>query len=156
MKGVLLDTGVLLRERHVTDVKHAQAVRAIEGLVKAGWSVRVAPQCLQEYWAVATRPAEARGGLGLTPERAAMDIEQILSVHNLLTETPDLFDEWRNIVTRYRVSGRQVWDARLAAIMRLHGLRHLLTFNPQDFHRFDFLRAWLPESVDALMQEEPG
>jgi hypothetical protein len=88
MKAVLLDTGVLLRERHVTDVKHALAVRAIEGLVKAGWSVRVAPQCLQEYWAVATRPAEARGGLGLTPERAAMDIEQILSVHNLLTEPP--------------------------------------------------------------------
>jgi predicted nucleic acid-binding protein len=156
MRAVLLDTGVLLRARHVTDAKHAVAVSAIESLVKAGWGIYVAPQCLQEYWAVATRPAEARGGLGLSPERAAMDVERILSVHRLLKETVDLFDEWKDIVTRYGVSGRQVWDARLAAVMRLHGVRHLLTFNVEDFRRFDFLRAWLPESVDILVQEEAG
>ena len=156
MKAILLDTGVLLRERHVADAKHALVIGAIENLVRAGWTIHVAPQCLQEYWAVATRPAQARGGLGLSPERSAMDIERILSVHSLLNETPDLFDEWTEIVLRYMVSGGQVWDARLAAVMRLHGVRHLLTFNAQDFRRFDFVRAWLPESVDILVQDEPG
>ncbi|MGC8785741.1 MAG: type II toxin-antitoxin system VapC family toxin [Armatimonadota bacterium] len=152
MKAVLLDTGVLLRERHVGDIHHQTVVGAIEKLVGTGWSIYTAPQCLQEYWAVATRPPEARGGLGLSVERAAEDIEQIISAHDVLVETAELFQVWRRIVTDYRVLGRQVWDARIAAIMQLHGIKHLLTFNTQDFVRFDFIRAWSPEDVDGLLQ----
>ncbi|MCS6948987.1 MAG: PIN domain-containing protein, partial [bacterium] len=119
MKAVLLDTSVLLRERHTGDIYHQTVVDAIEKLVSAGWAVYVTPQCLQEYWAVATRPPEARGGLGLSLEKVAEDIERMLSAHEVLTETPELFETWRFIVRDHRVLGRQVWDARIAAIMRL-------------------------------------
>ncbi len=152
MKAVLLDTGILLRERHARDVYHQTVVGAIEKLVYMGWNVYTAPQCLQEYWAVATRPPEARGGLGLSVESAAKDVDNFISTHDVLSETPELFEIWRGVVRDYRVLGRQVWDARIAAIMQLHGIRHLLTFNTQDFVRFDFIRAWSPEDVDGLLQ----
>lgn len=154
MKAILLDTSVLLRELHVSDAYHPLVVQSLETLVGAGWMTFVAPQCLQEYWAVATRPQEARGGLGLSVERVAQDIVQILSAHELVAETPDLFHEWREVVARYHVLGRQVWDARIAAMMKLHGIPHLLTFNTQDFQRFDFMKAWSPEEVDKLRQVE--
>lgn len=154
MKAILLDTSVLLRELHFRDAHHSIVVEAVETLVGSGWVTSVAPQCLQEYWAVATRPPEARGGLGLSVERAAEDIEQVTSAHDVLVENAELFQVWRRIVTDYRVLGRQVWDARIAAIMQLHGIRHLLTFNTQDFRRFDFLKAWSPEEVDSLLRTE--
>ncbi|GIV19091.1 MAG: hypothetical protein KatS3mg023_0842 [Armatimonadota bacterium] len=154
MKAILLDTSVLLREIHVHDAYHQTVVYSVEKLVSTGWMTYVAPQCLQEYWAVATRPPEARGGLGLSVERAAEDIEQIISAHDVLVENAEIFQVWRRVVIDYRVLGRQVWDARIAAIMKLHGISHLLTFNTQDFRRFGFLKAWSPQDVEQLLENE--
>lgn len=153
MKAILLDTSVLLRERHAGDVHHAVVVKALESFALGGWTVYVTPQCSQEYWSVATRPSEARGGLGLSVERAAEDLRQILLAHDFLPEPPQLFEAWREVVSTYRVVGRQVWDARIAALLRLYGIGHLLTFNTADFQQFPFLRAWSPGEVERLLEQ---
>ena len=36
----------------------------------------------------------------------------------------------------YQVKGVNVHDARLVAVMLVHGLSHILTFNVNDFHRY--------------------
>lgn len=46
------------------------------------------------------------------------------------------FTLWFDIVIRYSVQGKQVHDARLVATMLTHEVRHLLTFNTQDFQRY--------------------
>ena len=63
------------------------------------------------------------------------------------TQCDAVYREWRKIVVKQRVTGVQVHDARLAAVMYVHGLRHILTFNAADFSRFDGLVAVHPESV---------
>jgi len=45
------------------------------------------------------------------------------------------------------VSGVQVHDARLAAAMRVHGVKRILTFNDRDFARYADMEAIHPRAV---------
>jgi predicted nucleic acid-binding protein len=49
--------------------------------------------------------------------------------------------------TESGVSGVQVYDARLAAVMHVHGINLILTLNVTDFSRFEGLIALHPESA---------
>lgn len=52
--------------------------------------------------------------------------------------------EWRRLVVENAVLGVQVHDARLVATMRVHGIRHILTFNGRDFTRYNGIEAIFP------------
>ncbi len=52
--------------------------------------------------------------------------------------------EWRKLLVAHGVSGVQVHDARLAAGMRVHGVRLILTFNDRDFARYLGIEAIHP------------
>jgi predicted nucleic acid-binding protein len=88
-----------------------------------------------EFWSVATRPSVANG-LGLTPEQTAKEINQIESLFPVLDDVPTLYRRWRHLVETCGVSGRQAFDARIAALMLSHHLFHILTFNTDDFRRY--------------------
>jgi predicted nucleic acid-binding protein len=51
------------------------------------------------------------------------------------------------MVVAYGVSGVQVHDARLAAAMRVHGMTHILTFNPADFQRYPGITVVHPANL---------
>jgi predicted nucleic acid-binding protein len=67
----------------------------------------------------------------------------------LLPDTPDIYPEWRRLVLAIGVSGRQVHDARLAAVMRAHGVTHILTFNASDFTRYPGITVVHPRELLA-------
>jgi predicted nucleic acid-binding protein len=50
-------------------------------------------------------------------------------------------------VTTHRVSGAQVHDARLAAVMTASGITRIVTFNVRDFSRFAEIEAVHPEQI---------
>ena len=103
-------------------------------------------QNIAEFWNTVTRPV-SRNGPGLAMEEAE---RQVLAVEFGMTLLPDgdaAYREWRKIVVKHRVTGVQFHDARLAAVICMHGVRHILTFNAADFSRFDGLVAVHPESV---------
>jgi predicted nucleic acid-binding protein len=62
-------------------------------------------------------------------------------------DTSAVYPEWRQLVVMVGVSGVQVHDARLAAVMRVHGLSHILTFNTTDFARYPGITALHPTAV---------
>lgn len=47
----------------------------------------------------------------------------------------------------YGVSGVQVHDPHLVAVMRIHEVKRILTFNTKDFARFDGIEALHPAAV---------
>jgi hypothetical protein len=47
-------------------------------------------------------------------------------------------------------SPAQVHDARLVAVMRVHGLTHVLTFNPTDFTRYPGITVVRPQDVPLV------
>ena len=110
----------------------------------------MAPQNLVEIWAVATRPADTRGGLGITTEKAAAELQRLKSLFFVLTETPAIYPVWETLVITHGVSGKQAHDARLVAAMKVHGLNSILTFNTGDFARYAGIEVVHPADVATL------
>lgn len=106
----------------------------------------VIAQNLIEFWAVATRPI-ANNGLGLTIARATQELTKFKALFAILPDTAEILPEWEQLVVKHQVLGKQVYDARLVAAMRVHNLTHLLTFNTADFKRFSFISAVMPQAV---------
>ncbi|MCX7924498.1 MAG: hypothetical protein N2554_01660 [Fimbriimonadales bacterium] len=158
-KAVLLDTSILVRERATGDPHHRSTTEAVASLIREDWTLYLAPQCLIEFWSVATRPAEARGGLGLSLTETQAAVEDFIADRILLPEPTNLFELWFSLVKTYGVLGRQVWDARIVAWMQAYGVTYLLTCNPTDFTRYTEIAAYHPDQVEELIrtaQNEPS
>jgi predicted nucleic acid-binding protein len=110
------------------------AVRAIDTLRRNQERLVIAQQCIVEFWAVATRPAQSNG-LGFAIAQASIEIEDLQKSFVLLPEVP-IHDVWQRLVIQYQVSGKSVHDARLVAAMIVHGVDRILTFNVADFARY--------------------
>ena len=74
----------------------------------------------------------------------ARDMEAIFP---LLEESPTVYTHWRALMERYNVRGRQVYDARLVAVMLAHGVTHILTTNVSHFRRFPEIVVVEPRDV---------
>jgi len=145
MARYLIDTNVLLRASTPKSAQHASAVQAITRLLSRGEELLLAPQVLVEFWSVATRPVEVNG-YGWPAKEAEVKVAELLRQFPMLPETPAVFPEWLRLVSRHGVLGKQVHDARLAAMMNTHGVPHLLTFNVGDFQPYGII-ALSPEQV---------
>lgn len=65
----------------------------------------------------------------------------------LLPEDARVYTVWRRLLATLDVRGTQVHDAHLAAVLEVHGVSDLLTFNGKDFKRFPGLTAVHPQDV---------
>ena len=90
---------------------------------------------MAEFWNVSTRPPE-RNGYGLTPLEADRRARRIERAFTLLPAGEAVSREWRRVIVAHAVSGVQVYDARLVAVMKVHDVTHLLTLNDRDFARY--------------------
>jgi predicted nucleic acid-binding protein len=131
----LLDTSILLRLANATDPQHAVAAQAVFELHRRGEVLHLTPQVLVEFRGVATRPT-AGNGLGQSAAETETQTAGFEAAFPLLPETPDIFPGWKAIVAALGVIGKQVHDARLAAVCHVHGISHVLTFNVGHFSRF--------------------
>ena len=143
----LIDTGILFRIFHRTDPLHAGVQAAFLHLRGSGESLCTSPQNIAEFWSASTRPTTARGGYGTSiqdTEQRVRIIEQDLTV---LADKRDVYLEWRRLVFVLGVSGVQVHEPRIAAIMRAYGISRLLTLNPRDFARYPGIVPLTPQQV---------
>ena len=144
----LVDTNILLRMTRRLDPPHKVVAAALARMAEQGTALCHTHQNIAELWNTMTRPAE-RNGLGLSVAEAEREVLVIEAGMSLLPENEHVYREWRQIVVNHGVMGVQVHDARLAAAMYVHGVRHILTLNVADFSRFDGLTALHPGSVQT-------
>jgi len=64
-----------------------------------------------------------------------------------LPDHEEVYSIWRQLVITNNVRGVQVHDARLAALMQVYGLTHILTLNQPDFLRYTSLQAIHPSQL---------
>lgn len=145
---ILLDTNVLLRLEDLAHGLHSQARSAIDVLDANGHELVLVPQVLYECWVVATRPREVNG-LGLESARVDQMISEWLDLFSLLRDERQIFQFWRELVSKHDVLGKNAHDARLVAAMKRHGVTEIITFNTSDFVRFPGLRCFSPADVIA-------
>lgn len=142
----LADTNVAARRILTQDPAHAQIKVAVDTLILRGETVAITAQNLVEFQALATRPLEANG-LGLTTAEANEQARDMEAVFPFLEEIPSVYTYWRTLMERYDVRGRQVYDARLVAVMLAHSVTHLLTTNAGHFRRFSEITVVEPKEV---------
>jgi predicted nucleic acid-binding protein len=142
----LVDTNILLRIARRSDPQHALIDAALGKLAMGGTVLHYAHQNIAELWNVMTRPV-TRNGFGLAAAEAEREVRVIEAGMSLLPDNEAVYKEWRRIVVQHAVSGVQVYDARLAAVMLVHGISHILTLNVMDFSRYNRLTGVHPNSV---------
>jgi predicted nucleic acid-binding protein len=143
----LVDTNVLLRSVQKSHPMHSDAANSIDLLLRHREKVFIIPQNLIEFWCVATRP-EGNNGLGISVDETAQRIAAFKKALVLLPDTDLIFGEWERLVFKHQVLGKQVYDARLVAAMKVHNVTDLLTFNTADFKRYDEITVVSPSSVE--------
>jgi predicted nucleic acid-binding protein len=60
-------------------------------------------------------------------------IERFLVV---LPDSPLAYGEWKRLILQHGITGVRVHDARLVALMNVHRVGRILTFNTRDFVAF--------------------
>ena len=79
--------------------------------------------------------------------RDAEEYQPVRNIFRLLPETPELFQEWKHLVSLHQVSGLKVHDARLVAAMNVHRIPSVITFDIDDFKRYPGITVLHPQSV---------
>lgn len=143
----LFDTNLFLRLARRNDPQRQLALEALQRLRSRHEVLCFTPQILSEFWNVGTRPASARGGLGLSLAQTERKARLIERYFHLLPDCLATFQEWRLLVVSHSVMGVEVHDAKLVASMNVYGITHLITFNVADFKRYPGITAVTPADV---------
>lgn len=143
----LVDTGVLLRFLLRNDPAYAAVRQAVRLLKTRREHLVTTSQNIAEFWNVCTRPATARGGLGMSVEATERRVRLLERHFYVLPDSSTVYPHWKTLVLTHSVSGAQVHDARLVAAMIVHGVSHVLTLNIRDFARYPNITAVAPEHV---------
>ena len=131
----LLDTNILARLTEAKGPHYRQARRAVEELTKSGATLCIAPQILIEFWSLATRP-RSENGLALPTATARAELAKHEGAFVLLPDRPEIFAQWKALVSSFGVIGRDVHDTRIAAAALVYNIPHVLTFNGKHFLPF--------------------
>lgn len=141
------DSNVFLRLIEDGDPLRPVVLNALRFLRARNEELCYSSQVLAEIWNVCTRPSSARGGFGLAPSQADRKIRLIEKHFRLLPDSLATHQEWRRLIVAHSVSGVQVHDVRIVAVMNIHNVKTLLTFNTDDFKRFAGITAINPADV---------
>ncbi len=142
----LSDTSVILRLNEPSNPLSKVVEECLEKLSQAGEELVIVPQVLVEFWVVATRPKNVNG-LGFTTDEAEEVLENLQKLFTVLPENDKIFEEWKTLVVKHKVSGKPTHDTRIAAAMIVHKIENILTLNPNDFKRFTEIKAVNPQNV---------
>ena len=142
----IVDTNVLLRFSLRTDTQNLLVRTIIEKLNNEGHQLLTSVQNCVEFWNVATRPIKYNG-FGITIAECNESLRLIESIFTVVPSSRSIYSTWRSLVIRYNVSGVKVHDAHLVAVMLEYGVERILTFNDQDFRRYE------PAGIEAVHPE---
>lgn len=143
----LVDTSVLIRSVHRRDSTSRIARQALANLWKGGHNTLVAFQNAAEFWVVGTRPVGKANGLGFTPRQVQRYVSRFEPLFAVLFEAPQTYAEWKRLIIAHRISGVGAHDTRLVAIMLVHGVENILTFNVSDFKHYSGIKVVHPSDI---------
>lgn len=146
---ILIDANILIRLANPADPGRIPSIDALDDLLDGGHELVLVPQVLYEFWVVATRPV-ANNGLEMTVAETDADLAKFCARFEIINDSDGIFPVWRDLVTGHAVVGKLAHDARLVAAMLSHGITHILTFNDQDFSRFDEVVVVNPAAAASL------
>ncbi|MEW5849717.1 MAG: TA system VapC family ribonuclease toxin [Myxococcota bacterium] len=140
---IALDTNILVYAHRAESPFHQRAAQVVRDLAEslAPWAIPW--PCLHEFLSVVTNPRIFRtptsGEKAFAQVRAWLESPTLV----LLGEGPGYVEILTELVLRQHIVGPQVHDARVAALVKLHGVTELLSAD-RDFSRFPIIRVRNP------------
>ena len=140
----MLDTNVLVYAYYEDAPQYPAAFPLLDQAQEADALLCVSPQVLAEFYAVITN--SRRVSAPFTSDEALAEVEKLRALPGLtLLPVPlDVVDRWVALLRQHPLTGRQVFDAQLAATMLGNGITRLYTFNHTDFERFPRIEVLTP------------
>jgi toxin-antitoxin system PIN domain toxin len=140
---IAVDTNLLVYAHRGEMPFHAQAARCLRGLAESPSAWAIPWPCLHEFFGVVTNPR-----IYATPSTSAQAIAQVDVWHEspgfiALHESTRHWATVRRLITRGRVRGPMVHDARIAAICIDHDVSEFWSAD-RDFGRFTDLTVRNP------------
>ena len=142
----LLDTNILLRLVELSHPQHKIASDALLALRQQDHTFVILLQNVSEFWNVCTRPSD-KNGLGFSIAKTDWHLKRFERLFTFLPDTEEVYQNWRELVIKYSVSGIKVHDAKIVAAMKAHNVENLLTFNTKDFKRYTEIKAVEPNDA---------
>lgn len=132
---IAVDSNLLVYAHRRDSPWHREASGCLKELAegRAAWGIPW--PCVHEFLSIVTHPQIYQPPSTL--EQAMAQVESWLGSPTivLLAEADGYWQELRRILSRARVAGPRIHDARIAALCILHGTRELWTAD-RDFSRF--------------------
>lgn len=140
---IALDTNLLVFAHRRDSPFHAGAKALIAQLAEGNAAWAIPWPCVHEFHAIVTHPRIYAPPS--TPEQSIAQIEAWLAspTLQLLSENEMHWPELRQLLSKAKVQGPLVHDARIAALCVSHGIRELWSAD-RDFSRFPSLRIRNP------------
>jgi len=132
---IAVDTNILVYAHREDSPFHNPAAQRISDLAEGSATWSIPWPCVHEFLAIVTHP---RIYAPPTPLLRALDqVDAWLESPTLvlLAESGDHWPVLRKILSRSRIAGPQVHDARIVALCLQHGVRELWSAD-RDFNRF--------------------
>ncbi len=138
----MVDTNVLVYATINEAPKCEEARQWIARLQNKNIQLCTTQQIYREYLVVLTRGVVFERSFTVTEALTAL--ERIRPAFRELSPTGETFEELTTLVRRYAVSGKQIHDANIVAVLITYGIGALATYNQGDFQRFEEIRLLAP------------
>ena len=133
---IAVDTNILVYSHRRESKEHATALQAVRALAEAPARWAIPWPCIFEFFSVVTNPRIWKAAAS-SPAQAWRQIEAWMGSPSLvlLSEPAGFSNVIEPLLTRARVRGPVVHDARIAALCVAHGVERLLS-RDRDFSLF--------------------
>jgi len=132
---VFCDTNIILRAYHDVFPQHKGVKATFDRLLADGSDLWISRQVIREYLVQVTHAHTFT--TPLTSEQAVQHVSNVLQTCQVVDENRSTTDALLMLLREYSVSGKQVHDANIVAVMLANGIDTLLTLNTADFRRYE-------------------
>lgn len=132
---IALDTNILVYAHRRDSEWHEPSAEVVRELAERRDTWAIPWPCIHEFLAIVTHPR-----IWTKPSKLTRALDQVMAWLEspsliLLSEGPGYAEHMAAVLTRSKVSGARVHDARIAALCLHHGARELWSAD-RDFSRF--------------------
>jgi toxin-antitoxin system PIN domain toxin len=144
---IAVDTNLLIYAHREDMDFHGQAIQSLKMLAEGGVPWAIPWPCVHEFLAITTHPRIFSPPTPLAVALEAMEVWLASPSCEMLGEGLGYFSTLKTLITRGKIAGGMVHDARIAALCIHHGIRELWTAD-RDFSRFPNLKTVNPLGRD--------
>ncbi|RIK78556.1 hypothetical protein DCC62_07275 [candidate division KSB1 bacterium] len=139
---VFIDTNVWVARMFADHPFHERARERLNELVQGEKRLGLSSQIIREIISVCTLGRNLSRAMAW--EELRMQLDPIFSQTIFLNETEFSAKLLIELGQRLAIRGKQIHDTNIVAVMLAHEVPRLVTFNPDDFKRFDEIELIVP------------